>query len=753
MSDSRPATNTLPKTSGTKSSGKAAATGDQFQALVDDIPDYAIFLLDADGRVATWNQGAANIKGYSAAEILGRNFSVFFSDEDIRAGKPQNELRQAAKHGCYAEEGWRVRKDGSRFWAHVTLTTLRSGTGELRGFVKVTRDAGERLSLREGSDRFWTLFHSVRVGAVLAGPNAEVLMFNAAACELIGVAPNQLRGKTSYDLEWEAVYEDGSPCPGQEHPIPRAIATGEAVRNVVLGVRRPKLGDWVWLLVNAEPRLDPDGRVKEVMCTFTDITQRKRAEAGLVEWKNRYEAAIRASGQILYDSVSATGEVTYGGDTEKVLGYRSAELAGGFDRWLELIHEDDRQAFIDENLRIQANRERFQQVYRFRKKDGTLILVKDIGEVYFDAAGKILGMVGYVSDITGQKRAEERLRASEERFRGVFTHAAVGMAIADLEGRFQKVNRALCEITGYSEQELTARTFFSITHPDDFARNQKLTRRMIAGEIPNYVIEKRYLHKNGSVVWVRVSCFLLKDAQGRPERVVGLLEDITERKHAEEALQELSRRLLRLQDEERRRLARELHDSTAQSLAALGMNLGVVTEEAKVLTSRAQRALGESLVLADQCLRELRTFSYVLHPPVLDDLGIASALSWFVEGFVERSGIQVTVDIPHDLGRLPQEVELTLFRVVQESLTNIHRHSGSREASIRISRTPAEIVLEVADNGMEHSGLSQGAVPHLGVGVASMRERVREIGGRFEIVSESRGTKVRAIIPRSPAAG
>jgi signal transduction histidine kinase len=146
--------------------------------------------------------------------------------------------------------------------------------------------------------------------------------------------------------------------------------------------------------------------------------------------------------------------------------------------------------------------------------------------------------------------------------------------------------------------------------------------------------------------------------------------------------------------------------------------------------------------LADQCLREIRTVSYLLHPPELDHLGLQSALARYIDGFVQRSGIRIEFEVPSDAGRLPPEIEMALFRIVQESLTNIHRHSGSDTAIIRLSRSMSEIALEVTDKG---SGMSVGATP--GVGIASMRERAQQLGGRLEISSQNGGTRLKAVIP------
>jgi len=232
-----------------------------------------------------------------------------------------------------------------------------------------------------------------------------------------------------------------------------------------------------------------------------------------------------------------------------------------------------------------------------------------------------------------------------------------------------------------------------------------------------------------------------------------LHEEIAERKHAEGSLRQLSSRLLRVQDEERRRLARELHDSTAQSLAALSMNLAVAREYDGALDGRARSALDESQSLAKHCSSEIRSLSYLLHPPLLEEVGLPAALRWCAEGFARHSGISVDLNLPADFGRLPLDVETALFRIVQECLTNVHRHSGSPTARIRLARKPQWVALEVQDQGR---GMPSGildrrdAVESPGVGLLGMRERVRQLGGSLRIDSSGKGAKVQVEIALPP---
>jgi len=214
-------------------------------------------------------------------------------------------------------------------------------------------------------------------------------------------------------------------------------------------------------------------------------------------------------------------------------------------------------------------------------------------------------------------------------------------------------------------------------------------------------------------------------------------------------LRELSARLLQLQDDERRRIARELHDSVGQMLAALTMNLSAVRVDVERLTKTAL-ALADSESLVQEMSTEVRTISHLLHPPLLDEAGLLSALRWYVDGFSLRSKIKVDLDLPDDFGRLPRESETAIFRVVQESLTNIHRHSGSAVARIRLRQRDQQVLVEIEDKGKgiplgKQEEMSSSGAP--GVGVRGMRERLRQLGGTLEINSSSSGTVVTVWLP------
>jgi signal transduction histidine kinase len=248
--------------------------------------------------------------------------------------------------------------------------------------------------------------------------------------------------------------------------------------------------------------------------------------------------------------------------------------------------------------------------------------------------------------------------------------------------------------------------------------------------------------------------------------MLGLVEDVTDRKIAQQELdasisqlRALAGRLMLAQDDERRRIARMLHETTAQDLAALKMHLSRVNRTASHLSDTERDALTESISLAEQSMTEIRTLSYLLHPPFLDETGLVSALRWYAAGFAERSGLKMDLELPESFERLPLDTETALFRIVQESLTNIHRHAGSESARIRLQHDAETLVLEIEDRG---HGIPNASLQHImsgggvvGVGIAGMSERIEQLGGRLEIESVDQGvngTTVRVRLPLAQSA-
>jgi PAS domain S-box-containing protein len=362
-------------------------------------------------------------------------------------------------------------------------------------------------------------------------------------------------------------------------------------------------------------------------------------------------------------------------------------------------------------------------------------------------------VLSIVRDLTDRKRAEQALERSRyfaQRLAETIPNVVFLYDLAERRNVF--VNDRSEAVIGYTAEEVVAMGDQFLTramHPDDLALVKRLPEqyaRAKDGEVLEHVF--RFRHKNGEWRWIsRSATVFTRAADGRPAQILGSAIDVTQLKAAEEELRTLSARLRNTQDEERRRIARELHDGVAQSLFGIGAFLATLRQSS---AGHDATALAECVRLCDEGLREVRLLSYMLHPPMLDEAGLALALHWFTEGLERRSGLEIAVEAEETMDRLPLAVERDLFRIVQEGLSNVIRHSGSRKAVVRLDRQPNRAVLQIQDfgRGMPAPFGSGDAMPQpVGVGILGMRERLRHVGGRLEIDSTPQGTTLTAIVP------
>jgi PAS domain S-box-containing protein len=321
----------------------------------------------------------------------------------------------------------------------------------------------------------------------------------------------------------------------------------------------------------------------------------------------------------------------------------------------------------------------------------------------------------------------------------------------NLDGTISSWNQGAERIFGYTAQEAVGKNITLIIPRDRRDEETAILERLGRGERIDH-FETVRVRKDGALLNISLTISPVKDDLGRVVGASKVARDITDRKEAERLRKEaeFASKLLQAQDAERRRIGRELHDGLGQLVIAIKMNASQVFKEKNRLSPSAARCVTENIELIEQAIAEIRTVSYLLHPPMLEEIGLLSALAWYADGFSERCKVRVTLELASDVGRLPQDYELSLFRVAQECLTNIHRHSGSSTAGVRLMRTSKEITLEVADAGKGidkylQSKITSGA--SIGVGFRGMQERVKLMGGRLAVQSSDHGTSVAVTLP------
>jgi PAS domain S-box-containing protein len=402
----------------------------------------------------------------------------------------------------------------------------------------------------------------------------------------------------------------------------------------------------------------------------------------------------------------------------------------------------------------------FHRVIDTQQSDGIEFRVDSAdGERWFYArvlpvarrSGQLVSVSLLTHDITAQKKTEEKLRKSEALL--AQAEQLVNMGSWEIDAQLQTVlcSDNLYRIFGLNceGREIDMQELSRNVNPEDAIEAHRLLQVAIAQGKP-FLHDFRYTSPGGRQRNLHARGFPFRDAAGRLIRVVGVTEDVTEHLRAEEGLRRVSKRLLTLRDEEQRRMARELHETVSQGMAALKMALARVGDTLAKGDKIGKRFLQSARDFAEEVIQQIRTISYVLHPPLLDEAGLGPALRNFAIGFSERSGIQVQVKIQRGFGRLPNEMDIALFRVVQEALTNVHRHSKSPDAAILLERAEGKVHITVQDRGigMPPPSAATGWNPPLGIGIVGMRERVKQLGGVLEIQSApGRGTTIRVELP------
>jgi PAS domain S-box-containing protein len=529
-----------------------------------------------------------------------------------------------------------------------------------------------------------------------------------------------------------------------------------------------------------------------------ELQARVRSHLTIAEIRGRsaeLERKLRLDAEMLAAIVSSSDDAivskdldgfitTWNKGAERIFGYTAEEAVG---QHITLIIAADRR---DEEADILARMRRGERVDHFqtvrRRKDGTLVDISVSVSPLRDSTGRVIGASKVARDITKQKRAEQAVRESEERFRAIVETTPECVKLIARDGTVLHINTSGLRMVGADcAEKVVGHSIYDVIAPEDRERFRAFNERVCQGErgslefdIVGLGGERRQMdthaaplhNPDGSVVQLAVTRDVTESERAEAalreseERLRALAETLEgevrartnelEARNADvlrqsEQLRELSGRLLRTQDQERRHIARELHDSAGQTLTVLSMNLAQLVERAGVNSPELSGDAERIQEIVQQLSREIRTASYLLHPPLLDEAGLSSALEWYIQGLSERSGLEIKLDVPKQIGRLPRDMELAVFRLVQECLTNIHRHSGSKTAAIRLTRQQEVLTINIQDagKGMSPARLAEIQSRGSGVGILGMRERLRQFHGNMKIKSGPTGTYVQVTIP------
>ncbi|HET7209414.1 MAG TPA: PAS domain S-box protein [Terriglobales bacterium] len=659
---------------------------------------------------------------------------------------------------------------------------LRSIDGKVEGVlvhaVDVTQQVLTRKEIEHREQQFRTLAESIPQLVWMAEPDGNIFWYNQRWYEYTGTTPDQMQG-----WGWQAIH-DPEVLPKVLERWKHSLATGDPFEMVF--PLRGADGLFRDFLTRVLPIRNDQGVIVRWFGTNTDVSAQRKAEEALRESERYFREMMDALPAAIY-TTDAGGRLTH--FNAAALQFSGQILQLGSDEWCfawKLFRADGSTLDVKQSPMMTALREgRIPESREFiaERADGKRIWFTPYSRLLRDSKGRTIGAIHMLLDIT-ERKAAERTTSLLAAIVGSSDDAIVSK---NLDGIITSWNRSAERLFGYSSQEAIGRHITLIIPRDRWKEEEMILTKLKAGE-PIDHFETVRLRKDGTPVELSLTISPVRDASGRVIGASKVARDITERKRADRALREseerfrklsetletevqlrtreleertadvlrqseqlreLSRHLLQAQDEERRHIARELHDSAGQTLTVLGINLAHLAEEAKRSMPQLAKNAEASEQLVQQLHQEIRTTSYLLHPPLLDETGLSAALSWYVEGLESRSGLAIDLSIAEDFQRLPHDLELVVFRFVQECLTNVHRHSGSKNASIRVTREAESVRIEVQDQGKGIPGERLAEIQNRGsgVGIRGMRERIQHFHGTMQIQSDSSGTKVSAVIP------
>jgi len=735
------------------------------QAQLLDLSTDAIFTWELEGTIRYWNQGAATLYGYEQTEAIGRNShdllaTVFphglaqLKGELERDGQWQGELHHASKdgHQLIVESHMMLISFNEK---HLVLETNRN----------ITERTLAEEALRESEQKYRSLFEALEQGVIYLNAAGEVIIANPAAERILGLSLAKMRGVRLADPLWRVIREDGMSMSIEEYAATRALKTGESVHDVIVGMFNSQENDYRWIIVDAIPQIRPGEKKPEgVFTIFSDITELKRSEGALQQLNEELEErvqertaelqAVSRYARCLIEAsvdplvtISPEGKITdVNQATEEVTGVARHRLIGS--DFSGYFMEPDQADAGYQQVFAQGGVRDYPLTIRHTSGHTTDVLYN--ATLYCNEAGQVQGVFASARDVTARKRAEAAVQAERQRLFSVLETMPAMVCLLTPDYHVAFANRSFREKFGESDGRHCYEYCFGRSEPCEFCESYNVLK---TGK-PHYW---ELTGPGGSII--AAHDFPFTDADGSP-LILQMDIDITQQRRTEAALKksreqfrQLSNELLQAQENERKRVAREIHDNAGQVLAAIKYRVeSAYLKLEKSGSSEVLQPVKDLVPIVQACIDDLRRLQMELRPTILDDMGVGKAVEWFCREFQKTyPSIRVERTLAVDEAELPEPLKLVIFRIVQEALNNAGKHSDAEQVTISLQKKGGTLVLQIKDNGegFDLDKAHQIEAFNKGLGLSSMRERVQYSGGRLSMKSApGQGTLIEARWPK-----
>jgi len=708
----------------------------------------AIVIADLQGHLTYVNPAFLKMWGYeNEDDVLGRIGIEFWADKEAAKRGMQSIQRDGGWSGELVAE----RKDHSHFDVHLSASLVTGEDGKplcmMASFIDITGRREMERALRESEQRFRTIIETVPVITYTAAldETSSTLYVSPQVEKLLGYSQQEYASDP--DLWFKLLHPEDRDRVVEE--VTRARSREEPFDIEYRMIRKD--GHIIWFRDAGSLIRDEEGNPIVLQGAMFDITERKQAEEAMRQSEGRFRSLVETTSDWVWE-VDSSGVYTYASPkSRELLGYEPAELTGKTP--FDLMPPEEAEKVAGLYRDIIRSRKPFARLENTNlRKDGRPVVLETSGVPLFDADGEFAGYRGIDRDITERKQSEEALRESEAKHRTLLENLPQRAFSKDKDSVYVSCNRNFARGVGINPDDLPGKTDYDF-FPKDLADKYRADDRKVLASGRVLEIEEEYVDRarGGEKRTVHTVKAPIKDANGKSVGVLGIFWDITDRKRAEEALHSVHLQLMLARDQERRRLAGELHDSIGQGLIALRLLMqSTLANHADLASESQSRDLANAAEKCNDMVKEIRHICYGLHPPILESLGLAASLRQIAKDCLPQLRADFQCSKALEERRFEPDMEIAFFRIAQEAIHNALDHSHAKNLTIRLKASKDRLTMIVDDDGV---GFDLQNTEAKGLGLSTMAERANTVGGELTIVSTKKeaGTHIKVKVPLGPA--